>query len=262
MAMEKWGNGEAYERFVGRWSRPVADRFIDWLAVAPAARWVDVGCGTGALSERILRRAAPGSLIGVDPSAGFVAVAADRLAGPDARFEVGRADAIPVADDDADAVVSGLVLTFLPDIPAALAEARRVARSGGLVAAYVWDYAGRMELMRRFWDVAVELDPHGIEHDEGRRFPIATPDRLAEAWVSAGIGDVETTAIEVPTRFVDFEDYWAPFTRDVGAAPLYASRLPTELRDRIRDRLRCTLPINPDGSINLVARAFAVRGRP
>ncbi len=157
--------------------------------------------------------------------------------------------------------MSGLVLNFVPDVPAALAEAVRVTRRGGVVAAYLWDYAGRMELIRRFWDAAIALDPVAAELDEGRRFPLAAPDRLAVAWADAGLSDVLIMAIDVPTRFADFDDFWQPFTVDIGPAPGYACRLPPERREALRERLRATLPTGPEGTIDLIARAWAVRGR-
>lgn len=261
MSADRWTGGDAYERYVGRWSRPVADTFLAWLSLPPGAGWVDVGCGTGALSGQIVARVAPGRVLGVDPSADFVAAARARVPDDLASFAVGRADAIPAPAGSADAVVSGLVLNFVPDVAAALAEARRVVRPGGTVAAYVWDYADRMELIRRFWDAGVALDPDAAGLDEGVRFPIARPAPLAAAWANAGLREVLVNAIDVPTRFVDFDDLWQPFTVDIGPAPGYASRLPPERREALRERLRATLPVGPEGTIDLIARAWAVRGR-
>jgi SAM-dependent methyltransferase len=260
MPADRWEGADAYERYVGRWSRPVADAFLAWLSLPAGGSWIDVGCGTGALSGQIVARVAPGRLLGVDPSPDFVAAAASRVDSPVAAFAVGRADAIPVETGAADAVVSGLVLNFVPDVPAALAEMRRVARPGATIAAYVWDYADRMELMRRFWDAAVDLDPDAAALDEGIRFPIAAPAPLASAWANAGLRDVLVNAIDVPTRFTDFDDYWQPFTVDIAPAPGYASRLPPERREALRERLRVTLPTGPEGTIDLIARAWAVRG--
>jgi hypothetical protein len=138
---------------------------------------------------------------------------------------------------------------------------QRVARSGATVGAYVWDYAGRMDLIRRFFDVAIELDPAAIEADEGPRFPICRPGPLGEALVAAGLSAVEVRAIDIPTVFRDFDDYWTPFLSGVGVAPAYAMRLEETHRDALRDRLRATLPTKPDGSIHLLARAWAARGR-
>ncbi|WP_370057322.1 class I SAM-dependent methyltransferase [Leifsonia sp. EB41] len=254
-----WGRGDPYERYVGRWSRRVAPLFLDWLGTAEYLDWVDVGCGTGALTAAILDGCAPASVVGVDPADGFVATAREQL-GDRATFVVGDAAALPLPDASADAVVSALVLNFVPDPRAALEEALRVARPGGTVAATVWDYAGRMDLMRRFWDAAAALDPEASRLDEGARFPLAHPDALAALLTAAGCAEVATTAIEIPTVFADFEDYWTPFLGGQGPAPAYAMSLDAAAREALRARLEETLPREADGSIALTARAWAVRG--
>lgn len=256
---EQWQHGRAYERYVGRWSREVAPRFVEWLAVAPQRRWLDVGCGTGALCEAILRGAAPTSVDGVEPSPGFLETAVDRLGGR-VTFHRGDASALPVDDDSMDAVVSGLVLNFVPDVDAALAEMRRAAVDDGVVGAYVWDYAEGMELMRWFWDAAAEADPGAAAYDEGTRFPLCTPDALTERFTRAGFGAVATTPIEIPTVFADFDDYWTPFLGAQGPAPAYLMSLDEAARHRVRELLRERLPAASDGSISLIARAWAVRG--
>jgi SAM-dependent methyltransferase len=257
-----WADGSAYERYVGRWSRLVARQFLAWVRVADGAAWLDVGCGTGALSETVLAAADPAALVGVDPSPGFVAHARARLAEPRARFVVADARRLPLADDRFDAAVSGLVLNFVPDPARAVREIARVTRQGGRVAAYVWDYAGRMELMRRFWDAAAALDPAAAELDEGRRFGICQPEPLAGLFRDAGLVEVDVRPIEVPTRFADFDDYWTPFLGGQGPAPGYAMSLDEAERAVLREELRARLPVAVDGSISLVARAWAVRGTP
>ena len=175
---ERWEVGEAYERYVGRWSRRVAAEFVVWLGVPPGARWLDVGCGSGALSETILRLASPRDVTGIDPSPGFVAHARQVVPSERARFEVGDAQALAAADASFDATVSGLVLNFVPRPDRALLEMKRVTRADGIVAFYVWDYAGEMQCMRHFWDAAAALDPAASELDEGRRFPLCRPEPL------------------------------------------------------------------------------------
>jgi SAM-dependent methyltransferase len=256
-----WAGGDRYEVYVGRWSRPVAGRFVEALGQPPGARWLDVGCGTGALTATILRTAAPSAVLGVDPSPDFVAHAAAHLADPRAAFREGSAQDLPADDGTFDAVVSGLVLNFVPDPVAALAEMRRVTRPDGVVAAYVWDYAGGMQLMRRFWDAAADLDPAARELDEGRRFPLCRPEPLRELFTGAGLADVAVEEIVVPTVFADFDDYWTPFLGGTGPAPAYAVLLPEPDRDALRESLRSRLPAEPDGSIRLTARAWSARGR-
>ena len=258
---DRWTGGDDYERWIGRWSRPIGAAFVDWLGVAPGRRWLDVGCGTGALSEVILERADPARVIGIDPSDSFVEHARRHVVDPRVTFVVGSADALALGDGSADAIVAGLVLNFVPDLGAALAEMGRVAADGASVGGYVWDYAGRMELIRRFFDAAVSLDPAAASVDEGGRFPLCAPEPLRAAFVEAGFGTVEVRSIEVPTVFADFDDYWAPFLTGVGPAPGYAASLGLDRRSALRERLRSTLPVDRDGRIHLVARAWAVRGR-
>jgi hypothetical protein len=158
-------------------------------------------------------------------------------------------------------VVSGLVLNFIPDQRAGLAEMARVAVKGGTIAAYVWDYAGRMELMRQFWDAAVQLNPDAAKMDEGVRFPQCHPQALEELFRAAGLNEIAVKAIDVPTPFADFDDYWLPFLGGQGPAPAYAMSLDEAARARLRDRIRQRLPVAADGSISLIARAWAVRAR-
>lgn len=261
MAQEdRWSSGDAYEPYVGRWSRLVARDFVDWLAVAPQRAWLDVGCGTGALSQTILEYCSPRSVVGIDPSKGYLEYADARVSDPRTTFRVGDAQALPCGDGEYDAVVSGLVLNFVPDMERTVGEMKRVARPGGPAAAYVWDYAGEMQLMRHFWDAAVALDPAAGDLDEGRRFPIARPAPLADLFRRAGLREVETRAIDVPTVFESFDDYWSPFLGGQAPAPGYCMSLGEERRVALRERIRSGLPIRPDGTIHLVARAWAVRG--
>ena len=255
-----WVGADAYEAYVGRWSRAVAPRFLEWLDVPAGKRWLDVGCGTGALSETILATCAPVEVCGVDPSLPFVAHAASRVADPRAAFRKGDAERLPVDHDSFDAVVSGLVLNFVPDQPAALGEMHRATRPGGVAAAYVWDYADGMQLMKHFWDVAVEVAPGAGGLREDLRFPMCRPEPLRELFRDARLVDVAVEEIVVPTPFADFDDYWSPFLGGQGPAPAYAMSLSEEDRAALRERLRASLPVEDDGSIRLTARAWAVRG--
>jgi SAM-dependent methyltransferase len=255
-----WASGDPYERYVGRWSRLVAREFIRWLDMPPRLRWLDVGCGTGALSAVIGDATEPAAVTGVDPSEGFLELARAQLPDARVRFEPGDAQALPLADDAVDAAVSALVLNFVPDPPRAIREMRRVVRPRGTVALYVWDYAGAMQLMRRFWDAAAALDPGAQALDEGVRFPLCRPAALAALFEDAGLEAVATRAIDVPTTFADFDDYWSPFLGGQGPAPGYCMSLPEAQRSALRDRLRARLPVEPDGRIALSARAWAVRG--
>jgi SAM-dependent methyltransferase len=259
MVQEQWAVADAYEAYVGRWSRRVAAEFLRWLDVPAGRRWLDVGCGTGALASVIIAGYAPAELVGVDPSVGFLAQARERIPDARARFQPGDARDLPVPTDHFEAVVSGLALNFVPEPELAAAELRRVAGAGAVVAAYVWDYAEGMQMMRAFWDAAQELDAAMAALDEAR-FPLCNPVSLAALWTATGFTDVATRAVEIPTVFTNFDDYWQPFLGGQGPAPAYAMSLPQEHRDALRELLRERLPAAPDGSISLNARAWAVRG--
>jgi SAM-dependent methyltransferase len=255
-----WAGGAAYEPYVGRWSRVVAREFVEWLRFPPSARWLDVGCGTGALTEIILRQANPATVHGIDPSDGYLALAREQIRDPRVRFDKGDVRNLPVESEKYDVAVSGLVLNFIPDLQAGMSKLVRVVRPGGTVAAYVWDYAGKMELMRYFWDAAVALKPENLERDEGRRFPICKPEPLQKLFEDAGLKNVEARSIDAPTHFRDFDDYWTPFLGGQFPAPEYAMSLSEADRAALRDRIRATLPFTEDGSLRLIARAWAVRG--
>ncbi|TFD83989.1 class I SAM-dependent methyltransferase [Cryobacterium fucosi] len=256
--LERWEQGSPYERYIGRWSRLVAPEFLDWLGIPPGRRWLDVGCGTGVLCQEILGRSSPAEVIGVEPSAGFLAAARENLAGR-ARLYEGSAEAIPLAGQAVDVAVSGLVLNFIPDQRAALAEMARVTVEGGTIGAYVWDYAGKMELIRYFWDAAALLDPDAVSLHEGSRFPSCRPDALGELFTEAGLADPEVRAIDIPTPFSGFDDYWEPFLGGQGAAPAYLMSLGEQRRAYLREILQARLPTQPDGSVPLSARAWAAR---
>ena len=255
-----WARGAAYEPYVGRWSRRVAREFLGRLALPADSTWLDIGCGTGALSQAILQVAAPRDMTGIDRSADYIAHLLSQNDDRRARFVVGDAQALPVETSTYDAVVSGLVLNFIQQPRPAVNEMVRAARAGGVVAAYVWDYAGKMQLMRHFWNAAAALDPAASELDEGRRFPICQPAPLEGLFQQAGLHRVAVRPIDISTDFQDFDDYWRPFLGGQGPAPGYAMSLSEERRAALRDRIRNALPFALDGSIPLVARAWAVRG--
>lgn len=260
MTSDTWDDGATYEPYVGRWSRLVASEFLRWLALPARGSWLDCGCGTGALTQQILTATDPSNVVGCDRSAGFVAFAREHTTDARAQFVVAPFAELPRIAAGFDAVVAGLVLNFLPvPLEGVTAMATR-ARPGGTVAAYVWDYADGMQLMRVFWDAAVDLDPAARPLDEGVRFPLCRREALAALFESARFHAVTLESIEVPTVFRDFDDYWTPFLGGQGPAPGYAMSLSPQRRVRLRDTIRQRLRSAPDGTIALTARALAVRG--
>ncbi|HSD50678.1 MAG TPA: class I SAM-dependent methyltransferase [Candidatus Methylomirabilis sp.] len=257
---DKWAAGDAYEAYMGRWSRPVARPFVEWLRPKPSAHWLDVGCGTGALTSTICQLSNPASVIACDPSESFVNDARSRILDPRVSFLLAGAHDLPMRDGGFNAVVSGLVLNFVSDPEKAVASMRACLCPGGCVAAYVWDYAGRMEFLRHFWEEAIALDRGAASLDEGRRFPLCQPETLASLFRAARLKQVETHALEISTYFEDFNDYWKPFLGGTGPAPTYAASLEPSRRELLRQRLQQRLQPEPDGQIHLVARAWAVRG--
>lgn len=257
---DAWSDGSGYESYVGRWSLRVAREFLGWLGVPPGSAWLDFGCGTGALSRAILADASPRLVIGCDRSAGYVAFAKRQTADDRAAFVVAELPELPRIPGGFDAVVAGLVLNFLEDPADAVTTMRTRAREGGTVAGYVWDYAEGMELMRIFWDAAVELDPGARALDEGARFPLCRPEPLQELFRAAGLREVRVRPIVVPTVFRNFDDYWTPFLSGQGPAPGYATSLTGERLAQLREAVRRRLSPTPDGAIGLRARAWAVKG--
>ncbi len=245
---------------MGRWSRPVAHNFLEWLSISEHRRWLDVGCGTGVLSLSILNKTAPQEILAVDASEAFIAFAQQTHQNPRLRFQVGDARKLPAETGYFDVVVSGLALNFIPVPLVALSEMVRTTRAGGVVAIYAWDYAEKMEMLRYFWDAAMAIDPTAKELDEGVRFPLCRPAALEALFQEAGLKNVEVWAIDVPTIFRDFDDYWSPFLGGQGPAPGYVMSLSNDQRAALEERLRTMLPVRSDGTIALRARAWSVRG--
>jgi SAM-dependent methyltransferase len=254
MTPDAWSVGTAYDAYIGRWSRLVADRFVARLGVSPDRRWLDVGCGTGALTAAIMAQAAPSAVVGIDPSPAFLTAAVV----PRAAFAAADARSLPLPDRAFDATVSGLALNFVPDPPRAVAELTRVTTRGGTVAAYVWDYAEGMAMLRHFWDAAAHLNPSAAALDEGRRFPLCRPDALHRLWSTADLAAIRVEPVDVPTYFDTFDDYWTPFLGGQGPAPGYVATLAEPDREALRTRLQAVLPTDPDGSITLTARAWSI----
>ena len=256
---DTWERGDPYERYVGRWSRRVAPRFLAWLGAPPDARWLDVGCGTGALCGAIAQQCAPRLLAGVEPSEGFLKTARQRL-GSHAELRPGNAASLPFPDGTFDVVVSGLVLNFVPDHRKAIAEMRRVTRARGVVSACVWDYNEGMQMLRVFWDEAVALDP-GVAPKDERHMKLSRAGQLGELWREAGLARVEEAPLAIRQAYASFDDYWGPFLMGAGPGGAHVVSLGEERRRQLEGRLRKRLlGDRADGPFTLEARAWCVRG--
>jgi SAM-dependent methyltransferase len=244
---------ESYDRFMGRYSTPLAPQLADLAAIAAGQRVLDVGCGPGALTAELVRRAGADGVSAVDPSEPFVAAAIERNPGVDVRQ--GSAEQLPFPDDGFDAALAQLVVHFMADPAGGLAEMARVTRRGGVVAACVWDHAGGRSPLSGFWDAAREVDPD--VHDESA-LAGAREGHLAELFEQAGLGDVEASVLEVEVVHATFDDWWEPYTLGVGPAGAFVAKLNESDRAELREKCRALLPEAP---FTLTARAWTVRAR-
>ena len=250
--------GDEYEQFMGRWSRLLAPRLLDFIELPKGSIVLDVGCGTGSLSRAILERSTENSVIGIDPNPQFIEYAQQTVADDRASFNVGSADLIEQPNNRFDASLSMLVLNFVPDPMAAVHEMSRVTRANGIVGAATWDYPGRMEMLRVFWDEAAAIDPiAGTQREHNQ--PLSTQDSLPRLWDECGLKNIESGSLEIEMHFESFEEYWSPFLQGQGPAGAYLTNCSDTTRDRLRENLHKRLQTN-NGSIDLVARAWAVKG--
>ena len=257
---DAWVSASEYETFMGRWSRQLAGEFASWLPVGKGAHWLDVGCGTGALTRAVCAQKQPASVIACDPSESFLAYARESLGDACASFVLTGVGNLPTRPGGFDSVTSLLALNFFPHPRAAIREMHRITSRGGFVSACVWDYTEGMQYLRYFWDAAGALDPAASQLDEGRRFPICERDALKQLFTSGDLNQVVCEPIDITTRFSDFDDFWTPFLSGTAPAPAYVTGLKPEDREALATYLERSLPRQTDGSISLIARAWAVRG--
>lgn len=243
---------DAYDRFMGRYSVPLAPLLADFAGVAPGQRVVDVGCGPGALTTELVRRVGAASVAAADPSESFVAAARERHPGVDVRSA--PAEELPFEDDEFDAALAQLVVHFMSEPVEGLREMARVTRGGGVVAACVWDHGGGRGPLSLFWEAARELDP-GVRDES--RLAGARAGHLSELCEAAGLREVEEDLLTVRVEHPSFEQWWEPFTLGVAPAGEYAAGLPAERQTLLRELCRERLPEPP---FTVTARAWAARG--
>ena len=249
-------SGDAYDRFMGRYSRPLARQFVDAVGIAEGQKVLDVGCGPGALTGVLVERLGAAAVSACDPSEPFVADCAERHPGVDVRL--GRAEDIPFEDDSFDVALAQLVLHFVSDPERAAREFRRVLRPGGVAGACVWDFSGGMQLLRAFWDAALSIDPNA--EDESRTMRFGGVGEIAELLAEAGFDDVVETTLTVSTTYADFDELWTGFLLGIGPAGTHCVSLSEVDRARLRAALVDRLGA-PSGSFSLSASARCASGR-
>ena len=249
---------DAYERFMGRWSRRLAAAFVTFADVRAGDVVLDAGCGTGSLASAVLA-VAQARVVGIDPSSAYVQAARAHVTDARATFEEADVRQLRFADATFDKALALLVLNFVPTPGQALDEMRRVTRPGGVVAAAVWDYGDGMEMLRAFWDEAIALDRSADPRDE-RHMPLSRSGELAAFWRDHGFTAVEEDALVIPQLFPSFDDFWSPFLGGQGPAGTLVASLGDEHREALRSRLQGRLAAAADGSLRLLSRAWAVKG--
>jgi ubiquinone/menaquinone biosynthesis C-methylase UbiE len=253
-------NADAYERFMGRWSRAAGEKFIAWLDPPKGARWLDVGCGTGAFTELIVKTCQPASIAGVDPAPAQIEHAKKQAATQTAEFQVGDSMALPYTDGAFDVVASALVIHFIPDRAKAFAEMLRVARAGGIVSGYTWDRTATTD-SAPYAPMAAGLASIGAEVMRSPVVPEASPEGLRPALERAGFRDIAITTIEASQSYRDFDDYWQAQTVTFHPTGKSVAALSDADRERLRATMRKMLPAGADGSIRYAARATAFKAR-
>jgi SAM-dependent methyltransferase len=259
--MDQWTSGSHYEQWMGRWSRLLAHEFLQWLNLPAGLRWLDVCCGSGVITESIVERNAPASIVGIDASPEQINFARQHRAHPNVTFQTGDAMSLPLPDATFEAVVCGLGLNYVPNPVEALKEFCRVGAPAGTIAIYVWDYAQGARFLREFWDAAIAVDHEAASFDQAHRFPICTPEGLQSLFEEAELKHATLHALEIVTHFPSFDDYWEPLLTGQGSAPNYLATRDKKIQEKIREHLRATLPANAQGAIELPARAWSIRGR-
>lgn len=255
-----FNNSEAYGRFMGRWSNLIAPRLVEFANLPDKGQILDVGCGIGTLSFAIAKIRSKCNVVGIDTSKEYIDYAISHNDFANVRFEVGDAQDLAFSDSAFDSCLSLLVLNFIPNIQLAMHEMVRVTRSGGQIIAAIWDYGGRMEMLRKFWEIAVTLDTAAERFDE-RKMPLCSECELFQLWRSVGLCNINQEPIEVKMTFKTFQDYWGAFLLGQGPAGAYVRQLSKDrlsvLQKEIKERLRIEEESTP---FTLCSRAWAIRG--
>lgn len=253
-----FNDGAAYERLMGRWSKLVGQQFLDWIAPAKGLSWLDVGCGNGAFTEEIIARYAPVKVAAVDPSEGQLRYARIRPGAKLAEFRVGDAQSLPFDESSFDIVAMALAISFVPDPIKAASEMARVARPGGTVATYMWDFSIGGPPVEPIYRA---LPAVGIAPPKPMNAAVATPEGLSALWTKAGLEAVEAKHIRIDAVFDSFDDYWISNDAPSGPQGVLLSRMPPDQRERVRQALAADLRPGADGRVTVATIAAAVKGK-
>jgi ubiquinone/menaquinone biosynthesis C-methylase UbiE len=248
----------AYERAMGRWSRAVGPVFLDWVASPSGARWLEVGCGTGIFTELVLDTCSPAAVSAVDPAQAQIDHASRQPAAQRVNFRVADAQVLPFPDATFDVVASALVINFIPDRPRALSEMRRVARAGGIVAGYVWDFAAELSPS---WPLRRGMRQFGADVPELPGTRDSSIGALTSLFEQAGFERIAARTIEVTLPYSDFNDFWRAQTPSYSPTTKIVAAMTKSERVRLMEAVRAVLPVGPDGRIEYSARANAIKGR-
>ncbi len=256
-----FGNAQAYQQFMGRWSRFVAPLLVEFADLPGAGPVLDIGSGTGSLAFAIAKKKVQSQVLGIDPSKEYVKYANSRNSFPGrVSFEVGDARELAYPDSSFKASLSLLAFNFIPDRERALREAFRVTSPGGRITAAVWDYSAGMRMLRAFWDSAVSVDPSAEQFDE-KHMPLCRAGELSEFWRQTGLENVQELPLDITQQFTSFADYWDPFLLGQGPAGTYARSISSDRLQALREEVKRRLSVaQDDAAFALPARAWAVRG--
>lgn len=254
----QFSDGRAYEQVMGRWSQVAGSTFLDWLNLSQGLTWLDVGCGNGAFTETLIAKNAPSEVTGIDPSEGQIAYARTRFGTKVATFQTANAQHLPFSDNSFDVAVMPLVIIFVPDPLKAVDEMTRVVRSGGTVAAYMWDVSGGglpaepiRAAMRFMGEDEVNLPNHQASRE----------DRMRAVWEQVGLIEIETRVIRIRVDYASFDDFWEINSMPVGPTGTAIAKLSSVKKEELKALLRQRLPTTPDGHISYEPFANAVKGR-
>ena len=246
---------------MGNWSRLVAQKFLLWLKETNdvnAKSWLDVGCGTGALTFEIANNFNPAHILGIDPSPEYLPNNSNH---DNIEFKVGNSSQIPVKGEIYDYIVSGLALNFMDDKTASIGEMKRVLKHNGCLALYVWDYSEQMEFLRVFWDAAGEIKPEAKKLDEGVQFPVCKKPALIKLFTECQLKEIKITELIIDTKFTNIESYWKPFLGGQGPAGSFLISLDEPERKLVKYKIMKHLGISKNEPITLKARAYAIQGK-